>query len=74
MKAIEFTTRLSRHSIRVPENFKQEIESNKGKKARVILLFDDSENYNEKEFKSFVAEEFFNGYADSDKMYDNYSL
>lgn len=72
MKAIEFTTRLSRNSIRVPENLKQEMESNKGKTARVILLFDDSENYNEREFNSFVAEKFFNGYADSDKMYDKY--
>jgi hypothetical protein len=72
MKAIEFTIRLLRNSIRVPENFKHEIESNLGKEARVIILFDDSGNYNENEFKSFVAEEFFKGYADSDKIYDNY--
>jgi hypothetical protein len=72
MKAIEFTTRLSRNSIRVPENFKNEMESNRGKQARVILLFDDSENNSDNELKNYVAEEFFKGYADSDKIYDTY--
>jgi hypothetical protein len=72
MKAIESITRLSRNSIRVPENYKHEMEANRGKKARVILLFDDSENNSENDLRSYVAEEFFKGYADSDKIYDNY--
>jgi hypothetical protein len=72
MKAIEFTTRLSSNSIRVPENFKNEMESNRGKQARVILLFDDSEYNSDSELKTYVAEEFFNGYVDSDKIYDSY--
>ncbi|HNW74573.1 MAG TPA: hypothetical protein PKN44_13170 [Bacteroidales bacterium] len=74
MKAIEFTTRLSSRSIRIPENFKPEMESNKGKNTRVILLFDDTENYPENNLINFVAEEFFKGYADSDNIYNNYSL
>ncbi len=72
MKAIEFTTRLSRNSIRVPENYKHEMESNRGKNARVILFFDDSENNSENNLKNYVAEEFFKGYADSDNIYNSY--
>jgi len=73
MKAIEFTTRLSKNSIRIPENFKLEMETNRGKKARVILLFSDSEHLSESDLKNYVAEEFFKGYADSDEIYDSFS-
>jgi hypothetical protein len=72
MKAIEFTTRLTRNSIRVPANYKLEIESNIGKNARVILLFDDSDSNSENNLKNHVAEEFLKGYADSDNIYNNY--
>lgn len=72
MKAIEFTTRLSSRNIRIPENFKQEMESNKGKSTRVILLFDDTQNYPENNLTGFVADEFLKGYADSDNIYNNY--
>ena len=72
MKAIEFTNRVSRNSIKVPENFKKEMNLNKGKKARVILLFDDHDEQPEKDLQSFVEEEFLKGYETSDKIYDNY--
>ena len=49
MKAIEFSTRVSRNSIKVPENFNKEMNLFKGRKARAILLFDDHDEQPEKD-------------------------
>jgi len=72
MKAIEFTTTISDGNIKVPSRMRKEIKSNDGKKTRVILLIDESDTYDEREFRSFVAEEFLKGYSASDCIYDNY--
>jgi hypothetical protein len=39
---------------------------------RVIVLFDDSENSDDLLFQDEITNQFLQGYAESDAIYDNY--
>ena len=74
MKALEFVTQIKERQIVIPENMQNELEYNKDKKIRVIILFEQnghSGKYeNESSIQQTVQEQFLEGYADSDSIYD----
>lgn len=70
MKAIEFKARMKNRSIRIPDNFSSELSGNKD--IRVILLLEEVENHEEKDFRTLSQKQFLAGYSDSDSIYDNY--
>jgi hypothetical protein len=70
MKAIEFTTILEAFKIQFPELVLKDVQASIGKNARVILLIDEPELYEEKSFQNLAEEQFLKGYSDSDAIYD----
>ena len=74
MKALEFVTQIKEKQIVIPENIQSELEYNKDKKVRVIVLFEQNsptENYDNDTFiQQTVQEQFLEGYADTDSIYD----
>ncbi|MEI7489312.1 MAG: hypothetical protein WCJ72_18240 [Chryseobacterium sp.] len=72
MKALEFNTKLKNNTIQIPEDMKTAFKSSRNKNVRVIVLIDENDANDEKEFKNLAAQQFLNGYADSDSVYDNY--
>jgi hypothetical protein len=71
MKAIEFKTIIKDNRIQIPAKFQSEIETDKNKDVRGIVLIDDYEIYDDLIFRETTKEQFVNGYADSDFVYDN---
>jgi len=72
MRAIEFKSKLDKNRILIPKKIQSELRATDEKNVQVILLFDDSEVNVDIDFKKIAAEQFVNGYADSDSIYDNY--
>ena len=70
MKAIEFTTILEASKIQFPELVLKDIQASIGKNARVILLIDEPDLYEEKSFRNLAEEQFFKGYSEADTIYD----
>lgn len=68
MKALEFSTKIADNNIEIPENILHQLD-NSGKQVRVILLIEESDD---KDWKDVSAQQFLNGYNDSDSIYDNY--
>jgi len=71
MKAIEFSTKIIDNQILIPQNYKPFIYSNEDKYIRVIVLVEESDEYEESAFLAMAREEFFNGYSESDSIYDS---
>ena len=66
VKAVEFTTELSSASVlTIPKDVAAQLP--KVGKARVIILTDDSDDA---EWSRLTAEQFLNGYAPGDAIYD----
>ena len=66
MKAVEFTTELSSASVlKIPKD--AAVQLPKTGKARVIVLTDESDDA---EWSRLTAEQFLNGYAPGDAIYD----
>jgi hypothetical protein len=66
MKAVEFTTELSGAAVlEIPKD--AAVRLPKTGKARVIILTDESD---EAEWSRLTAEQFLNGYAPGDAIYD----
>ncbi|MEX0597597.1 MAG: hypothetical protein WD512_13985 [Candidatus Paceibacterota bacterium] len=72
MKALEFNSKIKNHKIQVPKKIQPELEGNKDKNVRVIVLIDDSEANEKKSFRELSKEQFFKGYDESDAIYDSY--
>lgn len=72
MRAIEFKSKLSKNRILIPKKILSELQDSAERNVQVILLFDDLENDLDLDFKKITTEQFVNGYADSDSIYDNY--
>jgi hypothetical protein len=70
MKAVEFKARMKNKSIRIPDNLSSELFDNKD--VRVILLLEEAENQEGKDFRTLSQNQFLSGYSDSDSIYDNY--
>ncbi len=74
MKALEFKAEVKGDSIQIPVNLRDQLKSLYGKKQqyRVILLIEEKDIREENLFKMMAEEQFFNGYSESDSIYDNY--
>jgi hypothetical protein len=72
MRALEFKSKIKNNQIQIPMGIQSELKTNKDKDIRVIVLIDDSDNYNEIVFQESTSAQFLKGYADSDSIYDNY--
>lgn len=68
MRALEFKSRIKNNKIQIPEKIRSELKQDKD--IRVIVLFEDSDNNDEFEFRQLATEEFLKGYAESDSIYD----
>jgi len=71
MKAIEFKSKIKNNSILIPLKIQSEL-NNTDTNIRVIVLIDDENKNDEILFKEIAKQQFLNGYADSDSIYDNY--
>ncbi|MEY4876092.1 MAG: hypothetical protein RL708_1241 [Bacteroidota bacterium] len=72
MTALEFNTTLTQNAaIKIPLKIQQQLKAASSKKIRVIVLIDETEVNEEKEFKQISKKVFLNGYAASDSIYDN---
>lgn len=68
MRALEFKGRIKNNKIQIPEKIRSKLIQDKD--IRVIVLFEDSDNNDELEFRQSATEEFLKGYAESDSIYD----
>ena len=71
MKAIEFKSKILNNTIQVPQNLQEKIEAQKEKDVRVILLMDEPSINEEELFKTTAAKKFFEGYSETDEIYDS---
>lgn len=71
MRALEFKTKIRNNQIQIPAAIQSELKTNKGKDIRVIVLIDDSINYDELVFQDAATTRFLKGYSESDSVYDN---
>jgi hypothetical protein len=67
MKAIEFKTDISKDDIVIPKRLHSRLAHLKGRKVRVMLLFEEDD---EQLLREVEAAQFLSGYADSDAIYD----
>jgi hypothetical protein len=67
MKAIEFKTDISKGDIVIPKRLHSRLAHLKGRKVRVMLLFEEDD---EQLLREVEAAQFLSGYADSDAIYD----
>lgn len=72
MRALEFKTKIRNNQIQIPIGIQSELITNMDQDIRVIVLIDESINYDELVFQEAATTEFLNGYAESDSVYDNY--
>ncbi len=72
MRALEFKTKIKNNQIQIPVGIQSELNTNKDKDIRVIVLIEDSINQDESIFQRTTNTQFLNGYSDSDSVYDNY--
>lgn len=69
MRALEFKSKIKNNRILIPNKLLSELKTDKD--IKVIVLFDDMDKSDDLAFKQASAEQFLNGYADSDAIYDN---
>lgn len=72
MRAIEFKTKINNRQIQMFAGVQLELETNKNKDIRVIVLIDDFDKHEDLVFQKAAKDEFLEGYAESDSIYDNY--
>ena len=72
MRAIEFKTKIKNDQIQIPVGVQSELRSNKDKDIRVIVLLDEIDRRDDLCFQDTATAKFFEGYAESDSIYDNY--
>lgn len=69
MRALEFKSKIKNNRILIPNKLLSEFKTDKD--IKVIVLFDDTDKCDDLAFKQASVEQFLNGYADSDAIYDN---
>ncbi len=70
MKAIEFRSKIRNKTIKIPDELSKDLSDQKD--YRVILLVEETEKQEEKNFGMLAEEQFLSGYDDSDSIYDDY--
>jgi hypothetical protein len=71
MKALEFKTKIKNNRIRIPLRIQSELRPDQDREVRVIVLIDDSDKSDDLMVKEAAEEHFFQGYAESDSIYDH---
>jgi hypothetical protein len=71
MRAIEFKSKIKNHQIKIPAKLQSELQCKEDKDVRVIVLIDDSERSDDYLIRHLAQNQFLQGYADSDSIYDN---
>ena len=71
MRALEFKTRIKNNQIQIPAGVQSQLKANKDKDVRVIVLIDDSDNFDDLAFQETTTAQFLKGYDNSDSIYDN---
>lgn len=66
MRAVEFKAKLRNNRIEIPRKFQKQMRIMPNKDVRVIVLMDDDD------FNVIAQDQFLNGYAKSDAVYDHY--
>ncbi|MDP3642294.1 MAG: hypothetical protein Q8S54_03780 [Bacteroidota bacterium] len=72
MRAIEFKSKLSHNRIIIPKRLHEKLKILDEKNIRVMILPDEMEIDDDVVLTQITIEQFLNGYADSDSIYDNY--
>jgi hypothetical protein len=72
MRALEFKSKIKNNQILIPAKIQSELKTKDDKDVRVIVLFDDSDQFDDLIFQQTAQDQFLKGYADSDSIYDNY--
>ena len=72
MRALEFTSKIKNNRIFIPDKIQSELKIKQDKDVRIIVLIDDSDMDDDRVFKDAAQNHFFQGYADSDAIYDNH--
>ena len=72
MKAIEFRSKMSHNRILIPKTIQEKLKTLDEKNVRVMILLDETDVDDNLVFKQTTAQQFLNGYAGSDSIYDNY--
>jgi hypothetical protein len=71
MRALEFKSKIKNNQILIPAKIQSELKTKDDKDVRVIVLFDDSDQFDDLIFQQTAQDQFLKGYADSDSIYDN---
>jgi bifunctional DNA-binding transcriptional regulator/antitoxin component of YhaV-PrlF toxin-antitoxin module len=71
MRAIEFKSKIKDNQIKIPAKLQSELHSKEDKDVRVIVLIDDSERSDDYIIRRVAQNQFLQGYADTDSVYDN---
>lgn len=69
MQALEFETIIEDNKILIPREMKSNLSHQKH--VRVIVLIEDKPSQEAEDFQQLTREQFLNGYAESDAIYDN---
>lgn len=70
MKALEFKSKLKDNKIVLPEKVQEFLQTVLNKEFRVIILVDEG-NETDVKYDQIVQEQFFQGYAEEDSIYDD---
>ena len=70
MRAIEFRSKIRENRILIPRRMQPELTAERDKNVRVVVFVEDSEIYDEKAYRQVTKNQFLNGYAESDAVYD----
>ena len=70
MRAIEFKTSISDNKILIPRKIRGQLPRVIEKRVRVVVFMEDSEIYDDKAYRDLTRNQFLNGYAETDSVYD----
>lgn len=72
MRALEFKSKIKDNQILIPARLQSELNTKRNKSVRVIVLVEDVDIHDDLLFKQNTQNQFLEGYAESDSIYDNY--
>jgi len=70
MRALEFKSKIKDNRISIPRRLRHEFFAGSERPVRVVVYVEDSDVYDEKAFRKMTANQFLNGYAETDSVYD----
>jgi hypothetical protein len=70
MRAVEFKSKIRENKILIPRRMQSELIAGVDRTVRVVVFVEDTEVYDAKAYRQMTKNQFLNGYADSDSIYD----